>query len=43
MLATKESHGMRVNKVLKKVLGLDRDVVIVGWELSDGVPVGMPS
>jgi hypothetical protein len=25
---------VRVNKVLKKVLGLGTDVVIVGWELT---------
>lgn len=34
-LVTKESHDVRVSKVLKKVLGLGDDVVIVGWELSD--------
>jgi transposase len=32
-LATEENGGVRVNKVLKKVLGLGREVVIVGREL----------
>ncbi len=35
---------MRINKVVKKVLGLGPEVVIVGWDLieADGVPGGRP-